>query len=201
MENNKPKEIRFSPKFFIDKTIKTELVSIGIKPKTGEQIIYSHKKPLSKIQYDSKTGEEIVWVRLYDYEDYEVSNFGVIRSIERSKYNSAGVLCNYPSTELKPRATKKSPNLFIEVNLGFDDWSNKLRKTIYLQKAVADHFILKPIENSECENSYEFSHNISGDYTDNSYHNIKWVTKEELIILEQKTKLKNGTIRFSSKIK
>ena len=184
-------EKRFSPRFITNSKFVTP--SKKKEPMRNNPI----KKSQSKITYDEKTGEEIKWVMLYDYKNYEISNFGKIRSIDRESYNSANALCFYPSTEIAQRSTKKNPNLFVTISLGVEN-GIKIRKTIYIQRAVADHFVLKPIENSEL---YQFATHIDDtNVNDNSYHNIKWCTKEELTIKEQTTKLKNGTINYSSKI-
>lgn len=145
-----------------------------------------------------KNKEKPIWVKLYNYDDYQVSNLGGIRSLVRTKTTRVGAVCTFPSVELKARRTKKNPNLFTEIHLDNTNSDKQVvRKTIYLQKAVGDHFVEKPKINTEL---YQFTTHINDDYNNNRYDNIKWVTKEDLTIMEQKTKFKKGIITKSSKL-
>lgn len=111
-------------------------------------------------------------VPLYDYEGYLISNKGYIKSVDRIIENKLGVMQPHQGRILKPRRTKKHPHLFVELH--YREGDKYFRKTIYLQRAVADHFVVKP------SSKHVISTNVSSDFSNNSFTNIKWITQSEL---------------------
>lgn len=190
MENSK--QIKFSPKF-ISENDKTKPWNF----KTTENLKNQSKKPIiktNKIQ-NNKLSDTRNWIKLYNFDNYQICKEGFIRSIQRKSIRNDGTTYTLPSIELKARCTKKHPNMFVEIHLGVDDNSKKIRNTIYLQKAIGEHFVEKPIVSTEL---YEFTYHIDGNYNNNNYQNIGWCTKADLTQREQKTKFNNGTIKRSN---
>ena len=123
-----------------------------------------------------------IWKQLYEFEDYEISNLGLIKSKEKEYFNN-GSLVKKQSHILKSRRTKKDPHYFVEISYT-NLTEKKVRKTIYLQRAVADHFIKKPTDKPSSE--YLYASNINKDYTNNKHTNIKWITQSELMASQPK---------------
>lgn len=126
----------------------------------------------------------MIWKKLYYYDYYEVSSEGQIRSIDRVIITSDGRTTFRSGKVLKSRFSKKNPHHFVSIRVLEDD--KIVRPTIYLQKAVADHFIKKPSE------KHVYASNISKDYSDNRVENIIWITHAELI-KSQPNRLANPT--------
>lgn len=119
------------------------------------------------------------WVALYEYEGYEISNTGKIRSRDRTVYHSDGKTSFRRGKELKPRRSKTNPHLFVSIK---DQTNGIKRKTIILQRAVADHFVRVPSK------LHKYSSNISGDYDNNRADNIMWITHKQLMNRQPKRK-------------
>lgn len=149
-----------------------------------------------------KEENQEVWKNLYDYEGYQVSDKGRIRSIDRiiMVYRNGGIYpAAYKGKVKASRRTKKFGYLFVDVNLGTDKDMNKIQKTVYLHRAVADHFVDKSEEQllHEVHGGKLFASFKERDYSNCTSENIKWVTKEEMTIMEQTTKKLKGLIKFS----
>lgn len=117
------------------------------------------------------TEENEIWVQLYDFTKYEVSNFGKIRSCFGEK-----------PKEKTLRTNKVGPLLFTEVN-GTNKEGEKFRKTIFIHRAVADHFVKKSRYLKDFEKNGGLLHatHIVKDYSNNRYDNVKFITHGKLI--------------------
>ena len=116
---------------------------------------------------------EEIWKDIEDYEGYQVSNFGRVRSLDR--YNSRGYWIK--GCILKPIMDKKG---YLTVGLS----KNNQRKTFKVHRLVALHFI------PNIENKPEIDH-INTIKTDNTVWlnedgsvnydktNLRWVTPKE----------------------
>jgi hypothetical protein len=140
------------------------------------------------IQIKSKSmGDELeIWKQLYDLKYYQVSNLGRIRSLER--YVSIGVrngveyFRTYPETIKAFRTNGIEPFLFTSVFYA-DERGIKRNRTIYIHKAVADHFVYKPgyIRKAEAEGKKVYATHIKKNYNNNRFDNVKFITFLELI--------------------
>lgn len=90
-----------------------------------------------------------VWKKIIGYENYEISNFGVIR------------------TDKAYKKTDKS-KIYYSVSL----YCKNKSKHFYIHRLVAIHFIPNPL-NKPCVN------HIDGDKSNNSINNLEWVTAKE----------------------
>lgn len=104
---------------------------------------------------------EEIWKDIEDYEGYQVSNFGRVRSLDR--YNSRGWWIK--GCILKPIMDKKG---YLTVGLS----KNNQRKAFKVHRLVALHFI------PNIENKPEIDH-INTIKTDNRVENLRWVTPKE----------------------
>jgi len=101
---------------------------------------------------------EEIWKRIKDFEDYEVSNQGRVKSFK--KWNGTNVRI------LKPRKNSRG---YLYVIL----CKNRKRYTKKIHRLVLETF--KPIENL---NKLECNH-IDGNKENNYIENLEWVTKSE----------------------
>ena len=104
---------------------------------------------------------EEIWKDIEDYEGYQVSNFGRVRSLDR--YNSRGYWIK--GCILKPIMDKKG---YLTVGLS----KNNHIKSFKVHRLVALHFI------PNIENKPEIDH-INTIKTDNRVENLRWVTPKE----------------------
>lgn len=104
---------------------------------------------------------EEIWKDIEDYEGYQVSNLGRVRSLDR--YNSRGYWIK--GCILKPTMDKKG---YLNVGLS----KNNQGKTFKVHRLVALHFI------PNIENKPEIDH-INTIKTDNRAINLRWVTPKE----------------------
>lgn len=125
--------------------------------------------------------DDRVWVQLYDFEDYLICAEGEIKSKDREGVDSSGRRYAFSSKPLKARNNKKNPHEFVEVT--YDENGKKRKKTIYVHRAVAEHFLNPPRENEQ------YIIHINDDHSDNSAENLKWATKEELAKVHYKTRV------------
>ncbi len=138
-----------------------------------------------------------VWVKLYEYEHYQISNYGRLKSIGRKISigirNGVEYFRDKDDTILVLRTNGIEKFLFTGVFFR-DEKDNKCQKTIYVHRAVADHFVKKPkrIIDYEKNGGHICATLIVKDYTNNSYKNIKWITQAELI-QTQPNRLANPT--------
>jgi hypothetical protein len=120
-----------------------------------------------------------IWKDVPSYEGYyQVSNFGLIKSLERIvkyKENHSGLR---KEIILKSNITKGG---YVHVTICI----NKINKTVKTHRLVAIAFIPNP------EKKPSVNH-INGIKHDNRVENLEWVTAKENTIHAYKTKLKSG---------
>jgi hypothetical protein len=110
---------------------------------------------------------EEIWKRVTGYENYEVSNLGRVRSIERLVKHKNGRTINFKGRILKPN---KTPEKYLYVQLYKDKKSN----TLTVHKVVAITFLnLTPNGHSIVVN------HINHDREDNRVENLELITQRE----------------------
>lgn len=114
-----------------------------------------------------------IWKKIKGFSDYEVSNKGNIRSIERIKKYKSGRTVNFKSREKKQR--HHPLNNFIMTDL-VDDKGK--RRTVYPHKEVAKAFVKNPTPRKR-----KVVVHINGDLTDNTTKNLKWASYSESILI------------------
>lgn len=103
------------------------------------------------------------WRDIPDFEGYQVSSFGKVRSIDRLRKNKVG-FCLTTGQELKQLLNKKG---YPEVRLRKQGCHTRV-----VHKLVASAFLTKP------EGCTQINH-INGIKTDNRVNNLQWVTQSE----------------------
>ena len=125
---------------------------------------------------------EEVWKPLYDFEHYEVSNTGKIRSTDQFGRDSLNRPYTRKGRVLKARNVGKK-KYFVDISNIVEDANGnhkKKRNTIYLHKAVGETFL----ENDD-EEKTKIVHK-DGDITNNHISNLKWATASEAYQLGMK---------------
>jgi len=122
-----------------------------------------------------------IWKDIVDFENYQISNFGRVKSFMISK--------RYKSSEriLKNLYDK---NGYVLVNL----YTNKKNHTFRLHQLIGKHFINNP-------HNYTQLNHLNGIKTDNSVENLEWVTAQENITHSIETGLRykhRGSLHSSS---
>ena len=105
-----------------------------------------------------------IWKDIEGYEgDYQVSNLGRVRSLDkyRNGRNGAQVFCK--GKILKP--FKSGPANYLTIALG-------RKKKAYIHRLVAIAFIQNPLNKKEVDH-------INCNITDNTIENLRWVTRKE----------------------
>jgi hypothetical protein len=132
------------------------------------------------------------WKTIPGYSDYEISNFGEIRSIERTKKYKSG-----RTIELKAKLKKlrKHPiNGFLMTDL--IDNKGK-RNTVYPHKALALAFL----KNAQPRKQKIVIH-IDGDISNNHVDNLRWSSYSESIRIGFETgKRDNSTLWLKRRLK
>lgn len=132
------------------------------------------------------------WKKIPGYSDYEVSDTGEIRSIERTKkYKSGRVI----ELKAKNKKLRKHPvNGFLMTDL-IDDKGK--RNTVYPHKAVAQAFI----KNLHPRKQKIVIH-VDGDISNNNVDNLKWSSYSESIRIGFETgKRDNSTLWLKRRLK
>lgn len=125
------------------------------------------------------------WVYLYGNKYFQISNFGFIRSLDRqvAVYRNGKIhYTNMTGVVLTRRCSKEDPHMFTTIQYN-DENQKRCIKTIYLHKAVADHFIDKPVDIllAESEGKKTCATHIVKDYSNNRFDNVKWITMGDVI--------------------
>ena len=124
------------------------------------------------------------WKKLYDSDRYEVSSEGEFKSTKRiikSTVNKNGIhYRTKPDCILSLRTNGIQPYLFSDIYYDEDDPKNNT--TVYIARAVADHFVKKPryIQDIVDKGGKVYASHIVKDYTNNTKDNLMWKSYEEL---------------------
>lgn len=124
------------------------------------------------------------WAYLYGNKGFQISNFGNLRSLDRSVMvtrNGTTYHAYYQGKEITQRCSKENPHMFSTIQ--YQENGKKVLMTVYIHKAVADHFVSKPnhILLAEIEGKTTCASHIIKDYSNNRYDNIMWKTMGEII--------------------
>ena len=95
---------------------------------------------------------EEIWIKINDYENYSISNYGNIRN-DKTGNILKGKISMYG---------------YIEIHLD----KNKIRKYYRLHRLIAIHFIPNPNNKSEIDH-------IDGNKNNNHISNLRWSTRSE----------------------
>lgn len=108
-----------------------------------------------------------VWRIMEDYPEYEVSNKGRVRSIDRVFYDSLGRKCRKTGQLIKieNQVGKKDGYSQLMVSI----WSKKKMHRLIVARLVAKAFIPNP-------NNLPQVNHIDGDSTNNTVENLEWCT-------------------------
>lgn len=120
-----------------------------------------------------------IWKQIKDYPDYEVSNLGRVKSIDRFITDTIGRKRYYQSKILSPIIRKG----YYHVNL----YNNKGIKIYRVNRIVAFVFI-------ENINNKPFVNHIDGIKSNNRVENLEWCTCQENITHS----IKNGLSKYTS---
>jgi len=121
--------------------------------------------------------EKEKWKKLYDFDGYEVSNFGNVRSLDREIITKNEVIRFVKGDAVAVRKVADSDHLIFEIRYGYDKTKKKYkRKTMSLARAVADHFVFKPSSKEKLYASHK-----DKDCSNNHFSNIIWLTQSEII--------------------
>ena len=109
--------------------------------------------------------EDEIWAPIKDFESYEISNTGRVRSIDRSITDINGVVKNYKSRELHPSVNSSN---YKKVCLK----KNGKLYNRYIHRLLAETFIPNP-------NNYTQINHKDGNKYNNNLSNLEWVTVSE----------------------
>lgn len=104
-----------------------------------------------------------IYKRIRDF-DYEISNLGNLRSIDRIVVFSDGRIRKYNSMNIKYRKDKNGYFVYCFLK-------NNIRKYLRIHRLVAEIFIPNT-------NNYKQVNHIDGNKTNNSVENLEWCTNE-----------------------
>jgi len=118
----------------------------------------------TKVKLETET-----WMPVYGYPNYEVSNFGRVKSKLRIKVDKHGVVKKYNNDLiLKTNLRGKGLHLYMFVNL----YNNEGKKAFVIHRLVAQAFL------NNDKNLTEVNH-IDSNKLNNKVENLEWVTKTE----------------------
>jgi len=130
------------------------------------------------------------WKRMYNSLSHEISSLGIVRSLDYQSVSRDGRVVQRHGKILNTRHTKEEPYLFLTAHLSFKYGEPSNPKTVYIHKALAEHFIPLPASHNAniSKLNYQYVTHINGNCIDNSIDNLKWITHLELINLQPKRK-------------
>jgi hypothetical protein len=128
-----------------------------------------------------------IWEWLYNSISHKISTHGRVCSVDRETISSDGKVTQRFGKILTLRHSAKEPHLNLSVSLCFKNKVAVVIKTIYVHKAVADHFIPKPVlhDSTTSKFNYQYVRHITDDYDNNFSENLIWITHPELISLQK----------------
>lgn len=109
------------------------------------------------------------WKKIEGFSDYEISNFGDVRSKERSKVYKSGRTVFF--TEKTKKLREHPKNKFIMTDL-IDDKGK--RRTVYPHKLVGQAFV-----SNKHPRKYKIVVHVDGDLSNNHFENLKWSSYSE----------------------
>lgn len=121
------------------------------------------------------------WENIKDYQGYQISNLGRVRSIDRYITGKDGKKKLYKGRYKKPTIGKRG---YYVINL----WKNNKQVQCYIHQLIGQTFIPNP------ENKTEIDH-INRITTDNRIENLRWVTHKENMNNENTRKKMSDTHR------
>jgi len=125
-----------------------------------------------------------IFKSINSYPDYEISNTGKVRSIDRQVYHSKGNL------NLKGKPVKMRIKNYGYVCLTFQGKSNNF----YIHRLVALHFIDNP------EKKHDVNH-IDGNRANFSLSNLEWISHRDNVLHARRVLFKNiGEKHHKSKL-
>lgn len=130
---------------------------------------------------EQKRAKEEEWKSIFDG-SYEISNFGDIRSVDRTITASKGYSIQRKGQKMTPTITPKG---YLRVSLMY---SGKPHNYM-VHRLVAGAFLDNP------KNKKEVNH-INGDKQDNHVDNLEWVTSSENLIHAYETGLKKANVKY-----
>lgn len=170
---------------------KNEFNKNGIKPDGLDYLCKScfrkrkEKKygltPIGSIEIPSLPNE--LWLPIHDFNGYEVSNMGRVKSNNRSYIRSSDNAEIFLSAKLLRFTKHVKGYLYISLNKYIN--SSKIRKTFKVHRLVATAFIPNPF------NKEQVNH-INGIKTDNRLENLEWATNDE----NMQHAIKKGLVRY-----
>lgn len=123
-----------------------------------------------------------VWKDIEGYPNYQISNFGKVKSVERETYIKDRVLAHRKEKILKGYIDKKGYHLVCLYN------KNQKVKTFRVHRLVAKYFI------HNTENKSQVNHK-DGNKLNNYFENLEWCTNYENIQHAIKKGLINQDLR------
>ena len=119
-----------------------------------------------------------IWRKVKDpiFKDrYEISNLGRLRTIGRhvTRGGESNRYTYFKASKIvSARRSKENPHLFASL-YALDENGEKLNKTKYIHKLVAEAFIKCPSP------EHIFVTHLDGNYDNNMVSNLKWITASE----------------------
>lgn len=107
-----------------------------------------------------------IWKDIEDYEGlYQISNFGNVKSLDRTIFHKKGFNITLKSKNIK---YSKNKDGYCQVNLT----KNSKQKCFKISRLVAEHFLNKEFSDQEVNH-------IDRNKSNNHVNNLEWVTKRE----------------------
>lgn len=136
------------------------------------------------------------WKWLYGLNTHQVSNLGKIRSVDRTVILKSGRVVQKKGTDLilKQRQISKLFSVYFNV---YDAHGVMIQKTIFIHKAVAEHFVPKPPSHNENDARFDYRRavHIDKDYSNNIPSNLKWMTYSESVLSQNRVNGKTWKTR------